>query len=665
MPPPFFRVRYLFFLSFFSSALAVTPSPAAAPTVAPGGSADALALLALKSAVDPDGRLPFNRTPRWPYAHCRWEGVRCSTVAGEWRVTHLVLEGLHLRGRFPAAALGSLGQLRLLSLKNNSLSGPVGDLSNLTDLKALFLDHNRLSGGFPLSILLLRRLRTLDLSHNALSGRLPAAIASDLARLYCLRLEFNRFTGPLPPFNQSSLMVLNVSGNDFSGPIPTTAILLSFDPSAFSGNPGLCGKAVKRECRNTFFFFGSPAAAPVPSSAGRLMGILLPEGESSTSSLSATCKKHRRIAAAVGFVAGAVLLIGLVALCAAARRRQRRVFLPQKMSSAAMPDDAMEMCHADGNTCNGGAEGTTTLASAAAAAMMSEEKVKRMGKSGGLVFCAEEEKTYTLEQLMRASADMMGRGSVGTTYKAALTDQLTVSVKRGGLRAPHGGGGAASPPQPRSLRAYFQAKEERLLVYDYQPNGSLFSLIHGSKSARSKPFHWTSCLKIAEDVAQGLAYIHQASRLVHGNIRSSNVLLGDDFEARLVDSCLALLVEPTAAGEGDAAYRAPEMRGSDGRLTAKSDIYAFGVLMLELLSGKPPPPTLPSPADELPAWVRSAREDDAVEDERVMMLLGVAVACVRASPDSRPTAWQVLRMLQEVKEADADDEADVDAAGGS
>lgn len=186
----------------------------------------------------------------------------------------------------------------------------------------------------------------------------------------------------------------------------------------------------------------------------------------------------------------------------------------------------------------------------------------------------------------------------------------------------------------------------------------------GSKSARSKPFHWTSCLKIAEDVAQGLAYIHQASRLVHGNIKSSNVLLGEDFEARLVDSCLALLVEPTAAGEGDAAYRAPEMHGDERRLTAKSDIYAFGVLMLELLAGRPPP-MLPGLADELPAWVRSARDDDAGEDERVMMLLGVAVACVRASPDSRPTAWQVLRMLQEVKEADADDEADVDAAVGS
>lgn len=124
-----------------------------------------------------------------------------------------------------------------------------------------------------------------------------------------------------------------------------------------------------------------------------------------------------------------------------------------------------------------------------------EEKVKRVqgmhvGKSGSLVFCAGEAQLYTLDQLMRASAELLGRGTMGTTYKAVLDNRLIVCVKRldgaklagtskdvyeqhmesvGGLRHPN-----LVP-----LRAYFQAREERLLIYDYQPNGSLFSLIHG------------------------------------------------------------------------------------------------------------------------------------------------------------------------------------------
>lgn len=124
-----------------------------------------------------------------------------------------------------------------------------------------------------------------------------------------------------------------------------------------------------------------------------------------------------------------------------------------------------------------------------------EEKVKRVqgmhvGRSGSLVFCAGEAQVYTLDQLMRASAELLGRGTIGTTYKAVLDNRLIVTVKRldsgklagnsveifeqhmesvGGLRHPN-----LVP-----LRAHFQAREERLLIYDYQPNGSLFSLIHG------------------------------------------------------------------------------------------------------------------------------------------------------------------------------------------
>lgn len=172
----------------------------------------------------------------------------------------------------------------------------------------------------------------------------------------------------------------------------------------------------------------------------------------------------------------------------------------------------------------------------------------------------------------------------------------------------------------------------------------------GSRSTRARPLHWTSCLKIAEDVAQGLAYIHQASKLIHGNLKSSNVLLGADFEACITDYCLAALADLSANENPDSAgYRAPETRKSSCRATAKSDVYAFGVLLLELLSGKPPSqhPFL-APTD-MQGWVRAVRDDGDGEDNQLGLLVEVASVCSLTSPEQRPAMWQVLKMIQEIK----------------
>lgn len=174
----------------------------------------------------------------------------------------------------------------------------------------------------------------------------------------------------------------------------------------------------------------------------------------------------------------------------------------------------------------------------------------------------------------------------------------------------------------------------------------------GSRSTRAKPLHWTSCLKIAEDVAQGLAYIHQVSRLIHGNLKSSNVLLGSDFEACLTDYCLAIFADTSSNDDLDSAgYKAPETRKSSRRATSKSDVYAFGVLLIELLTGKHPSqhPYLAPP--DMPDWVRAMREDDGGEDNRLKMLVEVASVCSLTSPEQRPTMWQVLKMIQEIKES--------------
>lgn len=625
---------------------------------------DALALLAFKSKADLNNHLYFS--PNTTLSFCHWQGVQCV----QQKVIRLVLEDLDLVGVFAPNTLTRLDQLRILSLQNNSLTGPIPDLSGFINLKTLFLDHNSFSGSFPPSILSLHRLRTIDFSYNNLTGTLPPWLAT-LDRLYYLRLEWNRFNGTIPPLNQSTLQTFNVSGNNLTGPIPVTLTLVRFGSSSFSWNPTLCGEIINKECQPGAPFFGEPpqsvAAAPPPTLSLGQSAEVHGGVELNHESFQ---KKRERTAVIIGFSAGVFVLIGSLICFSMAVKKQRS----QKEYSSA--STAAPRVVSD--------EAAATAQAAAILQMEQEEleaKVKRaqgiqVAKSGSLVFCAGEAQLYTLDQLMRASAELLGRGTIGTTYKAVLDNRLIVSVKRMDAGKLMGTSkeifehhmesvGALRHPNLVPLRAFFHAKEERILVYDYQPNGSLSSLIHGSKSNRAKPLHWTSCLKIAEDVAQGLSYIHQAWRLVHGNLKSSNVLLGPDFEACVTDYCLSVLANPSNDDDHDnTAYKAPETRNSNHQATSKSDVYSFGILLLELLTGKPPSQHPFLVPNDMLNWVRSTREEDGGEDNNMEMLLEVAIACSLTSPEQRPTMWQVLKMLQEIKETVLMEDCELDPPTG-
>ncbi|KAM2967076.1 hypothetical protein FF1_027379 [Malus domestica] len=628
-------------------------------------SSDAVALLSFKSQADLNNKLLYTLNERFDY--CQWQGVKCS----QGRVVRFVLQSFSLRGSFPPDTLSRLDQLRVLSLHNNSLSGPIPDLSPLQNLKSLFLNRNSFSGFFPPSILALHRLTVLDLSFNDLSGPIPDNL-SGLDRLTSLQLQSNRFNGSLPGLNQSFLLIFNVSFNNLTGPVPPS--LSRFDASSFQLNPGLCGETVNRACRLHAPFFESrnasstsPASEPLGESTAQSQGVVLSPPSP---------KNHKKTGVILGVAIGVSLLVAAVlCLSAVARNHNKTItYTDTKPSPITSPANRI---HSNPNNFRT----IEAQIPERREAVQFSDKVKTIEqaappraipRSGNLIFCYGEAQLYSLEQLMRASAELLGRGSIGTTYKAVLDNQLIVTVKRldvgktaitsgeafeehmdvvGGLRHPY-----LVP-----VRAYFQAKGERLVIYDYQPNGSLFNLIHGSKSTRARPLHWTSCLKIAEDVAQGLAYIHQSSSLIHGNLKSSNVLLGGDFEACLTDYGLAFFADTCANEDPDSAgYKAPEIRKSSRRATSKSDVYAFGILLLELLTGKHPsqhPLLVPT---DVPDWVRVMRDDDVGDDNQLGMLTEVACICSLTSPEQRPAMWQVLKMIQEIKESVmTDDNADV------
>ena len=475
---------FLFLSLLFFFVIAAAASATAAPLVGSLLPSDAVSLLSFKAKADLDNKLLYSLNERFDY--CQWRGVKC--VQG--RVVRFAAQGFGLRGYFAPDSLTRLDQLRVLSLRNNSLSGPIPDLAALVNLKSLFLNHNSFSGFFPPSILSLHRFRVLDLSHNNLTGLIPAEL-SGLDRLSSLRLEWNQFNGTVPPLNQSSLVSFNVSGNNLTGPIPVTPTLSHFGVSSFSLNPNLCGEIINKQCKSSPPFFGSPGAgagaAPSPTplwQSTQAQGVVVSTPSS---------KKHIGTPLILGFSIGlGLLIVSLVCLFAlVCKQSSRRTPNPNPMPEPkAEPEPvpvmaALGSCHTNKvemreqeNEIEGKAKGV-------------QEAVE---KSGNLLFCVGEPQLYTLDQLMRASAEMLGRGSIGTTYKAVLDNHLVVSVKRldasktsitsGEVFEQHMESvGGLRHPNLVPVRAYFQAKEERLIIYDYQPNGSLFSLIHGELSS--------------------------------------------------------------------------------------------------------------------------------------------------------------------------------------
>ncbi|XP_028766918.1 inactive leucine-rich repeat receptor-like serine/threonine-protein kinase At1g60630 [Neltuma alba] len=603
---------------------------------------DAQALLALKSSIDVHNTLP------WPPGSknlCDWEGVR---DCFKGRVRKLVLENLNLTGNLDPKILSRLDQIRVLSFKSNSLSGLIPDLSSLVNLKSIFLNDNNFSGDFPPSISGLHRVKVIVLCGNRLSGDIPSSLLK-LRRLYMLYLQDNLFTGPIPSLNQSSLRYLNVSNNQLSGKIPASPALIRFNESSFSGNPGLCGEQIHKACE-------------LPPSVSPSYPLVPGRSEPRRRSSSSNRKKVIKI---VGGVIGgfAVLVICLVVICMMCRnRREEKGSGRMKKGEEGRGTEAETGTGGEsgrgGN--NGGKEGGFSW------------EDEGLGK---LVFCGAGD-SYRLEDLLKASAETLGRGSMGSTYKAVMESGFIVTVKR--LKdARHPGLqdftarmellGRLRHPNLVPLRAYFQAKEERLLVYDYFPNGSLFSLVHGSKTCGGgKPLHWTSCLKIAEDLATGLGYIHQNPGLTHGNLKSSNVLLGSDFESCLTDYGLQVLLNPDSLEEPSATtlfYRAPECRSIGRPPTQQADVYSFGVLLLELLTGKTPFQDLVlEHGSDIPRWVRSVREEETesgsgddpasgndASEEKLQALLNIAMACVSLVPENRPTMREVLKMIRDAR----------------
>ncbi|KAM3271591.1 hypothetical protein ACQJBY_042036 [Aegilops geniculata] len=610
------------------------------------------ALLAFLAAVPHERKLGWSAsTPA-----CAWVGVTCD--AANSTVVKLRLPGIGLVGPIPPGTLGRLKNLQVLSLRANRVSGTIPDeLLRLSGLRSLFLQDNAISGAIPPGVSGLAALERLVLSHNDLSGPIPFAL-NGLAALRALRLDGNRLSGKIPSIANPGLKVFNVSDNMLNGSIPRS--LASFPADAFAGNLQLCGTPLP-PCSP---FFPSPAPAP---GMGPSDGA--PGG-------SGTGRKKLSTAAIVGIIVAAVvvallLLLAIVFCCKKRARRGAGTEGPK--GTAAAVAQARPPASGDGTgTASSPKDDAGTSGSVAAAGAGAGT-----GEASRLVFLGKKGAggySFDLEDLLRASAEVLGKGSAGTSYKAVLEEGTTVVVKRlkevavarREFEAHMEVVGGVEHRNLLPVRAYYFSKDEKLLVYDHLPAGSLSAMLHGSRGSGRTPMDWDARMRSALSASRGLAHLHSAHKLAHGNVKSSNVLLRPDLDAAaLSDFSLHPIYAPSSVRAGAGGYRAPEVVDTR-RPTLKADVYSLGVLLLELLTGKSPTHASLQEGDggtlDLPRWVQSVvREEWTAEvfdvelvrlgasaEEEMVALLQVAMACVATVPDARPDAPHVVRMIEEI-----------------
>lgn len=539
-----------------------------------------------------------------------WTGVTCDHNRSS--IIALRLPAVSLDGSIPPNTLSRLSNLQVLSLRDNGLSGPFpSDFSNLTNLTALHLECNGFSGPLPLNFSVWNNLSILNLSNNGFNGSISPSISS-LTHLTALSLANNSLSGEIPDFSTASLQVLDLSNNNLTGNVPQS--LKRFPTSAFLGN-NLVPESLPLPSVST-----SPASKEPKLGESGILGIV---------------------------IGSSVLVLGLLALL--------MVFWHLKKEGR---DKDLQR--------------TDKKEKKKTGRQKSRSKSQHGNGNGSLVFFEGSRLAFDLEDLFRASAEVLGKGTFGTTYKAALEESSVVVVKRLlGVNVARREFeqhmeivGRTVHENVVPLRAYYYSKDEKLMVYDYFNTGSVSSMLHANRGTNRTPLDWDSRLRIAIGAARGIAHIHtQANgKLVHGNIKSSNTFLNNQHFGSVSDLGLATVTSLTAAMvPRSSGYQAPEITDTK-KVYQASDVYSFGVLLLELLTGKSPTHATSSNDVHLVRWVQSVVQEEwtaevfdvellrypNIEEEMVEMLQ-IGMRCVANSPEQRPKMAEALKLVENIR----------------
>ncbi|PIN09220.1 Serine/threonine protein kinase [Handroanthus impetiginosus] len=514
-------------------------------------------------------------------------------------MTYLNLSSNNIKGPIPIE-LSRIGNLDTLDLSNNRISGYMpASLGDLEHLLKLNLSNNDLTGLIPAEFGNLRSVMEIDLSDNHLSGPIPQELGQ-LQNVFLLKLENNNISGDVMSLvNCLSLTVLNVSYNNLAGYIPTGNNFSRFSPDSFLGNPGLCGYWLSSSC------YATHPADRVTISKAAILGIALGS-----------------------------LVILLMILITACRPNNPKPFIDRPIDKPVN---------------------------------YSSPKLVILNMNMAL---------HVYEDIMRMTENLsekyiIGNGSSSTVYKCVLKNCRPVAIKKLYSHLPHclkefetelGTVGSIKHRNLVSLQGYSLSPLGNLLFYDYMENGSLWDLLHGTTKKRK--LDWDARLSIALGSAEGLAYLHHdcSPRIVHRDVKSSNILLDEDYEAHLTDFGIAknLCTSKTYTSTyimGTIGYIDPEYARTS-HLTEKSDVYSYGIVLLELLTGRKPVDN----ESNLHHLILTKAANDAVMDTldpeisetcrdlgEVKKVFQLALLCTKRQPSNRPTMHEVVRVLRTLK----------------
>ncbi|CAH2045103.1 unnamed protein product [Thlaspi arvense] len=545
-----------------------------------------------------------------------------------------------------------LQKLTVLDLRNGALIGSVpADICESQSLQILQLDGNSLTGSIPEGIGNCSSLKLLSLSHNKLTGQIPKSL-SKLQQLKILKLEANKLSGEIPKElgELQNLLLVNISFNRLIGRLPYGGVFQSLDQSALQGNLGICSPLLRGPC--TLNVPKPLVIDPKSYGKGNNNNREMPGNRESNGSRKFHRGMFLSVSVIVAISAAILIFTGIIIITLLNASVRRRL---------AFVDNALESMFS-GSSRSGRSLVTGKL-------VLLNSRTSRSSSSS-------QEFARNPESLLN-KASRIGEGVFGTVYKAPLGEHgRNLAVKklvpspilqnledfdrevRVLAKAKH--------PNLVSIKGYFWTPEMQLLVSEYIPNGNLQSKLH-EREPSTPPLSWDVRYRIILGTAKGLAYLHHTCRptTVHFNLKPTNILLDEKYNPKISDFGLSRLLTTQDGStmnnnrfQNALGYVAPELECQNLRVNEKCDVYGFGVLILELVTGRRPVEYGEDSFVILSDHVRVLLEqgnvleciDPVMEEEysedEVLPVLKLALVCTSQIPSNRPTMAEIVQILQ-------------------